>query len=250
MSLLSTDIALLLPGRALLRCGGKLHASQQGGGWEGALSSLSAALPAAGKVRTLRVLLSHHFAGLHVLPPPAMRLSSEEMGGWLQEHLLRDYGTESETWRLAWQDVAPGQAVPVTTLPQLQYDSLHTLLVESGVRLTLLAPWFQIAWARHAGAARRAGWLALAEPGRLALARLERGRLHDLTLTRLETAGAIPLGRQIRTAVTRDALLRGVEQPPQVPVFAPELSLAADVAGAKTGIQALAPGAGWEAVLA
>ncbi|MEW6679351.1 MAG: hypothetical protein AB1421_15665 [Pseudomonadota bacterium] len=250
MSLLSSDAALLLPGRALLRSGGKPLAARQGEGWEGALVSLEAVLAQAGKPGRLRVYLSHHFASLHLLPPPSVRLSAEEMAGWLQEHLVRDYGTEADAWRLAWQDAAPGRPVPVTAMPQAQYDALHACLADAGARLALLAPWFLPAWARHGRAAAPAGgkgWLVLAEPGRLALACMERGRLHHLSLARLDDSAPAP--DQIGAAVARQALLLGMESPARIAVLAPDQTLEAGRPGAALAIHPLAGGIGWEGVL-
>ena len=223
MSLLSTSAGcLLLPGRALMRHGGRAVEASLGEGWDGALASLEQCLKQAAPTARLGVGLSHHFAALHLVEAPPVRLGGEEMQGWLQDRLARDFGAEAEHWRLAWQDVPPGRSVPVASMAAGQFDLLAGMLAGHGVKMRSLTPWFVQAWDRRQGGfARGTGWLALAEPGRLALGRLEKGRLKALAMARLEgEAGAMPA--QIAAAVGRQALHLGVDPVADVWLLAPE----------------------------
>lgn len=250
MSLLSTDTSvLLLPGRALMRHGGRALEERSGEGWEGALASLESLLKQAGKVRGARVGLSHHFASLHVFAPPSVRLPRDEMHGWLRERLAQDFGTEAEAWRLAWQDVPPGRYVPVAALPAERLDTLTTQLHAMGASLKQLAPWFVTAWKRHQAALGSADvWLAMVEAGRLALARVEHGRLIQVGMGRLETTSAASVATQVAAAVARQALRLGVAAEGEVVLLAPEISIEGIPPGTSLRFRPLA-GAGWGGLL-
>lgn len=250
MSLLSTDAGiLLLPGRALLGRGGRALDERRGEGWDGALSSLEAVLKQAGRVGGVRVGLSHHFASMHVFEPPAVRLPRDEMQGWLRERLSQDFGTEAESWRLAWQDVPPGRHVPVAALPVDRFEALHAQLHAVGASLKQLAPWFLTAWTRHRTALASANtWLALAEPGRLALARVEHGRPVHVGMSRLDAGQASAVTAQVAAAVARQALRLGVAVEGEVGLLAPDLPVEGAVPGSSLRFRLL-DGAGWGGVL-
>lgn len=250
MSLLSTDTRiLLLPGRVLMRHDGRALEERRGEGWEGALASLEALLKQVGKVRGARVGLSHHFASLHVFAPPAVRLPRDEMHGWLRERLVQDFGAEAEAWRLAWQDVPPGRHVPVAALPVERLEALTTQLHAMGASLKQLTPWFVTAWKRHQAALGSAdAWLALVEAGRLALARVEHGRLIQVGMGRLETTSAASVATQVAAAVARQALRLGVAGEGEVVLLAPEIPIEGISPGTSLRFRPLA-GAGWGGLL-
>lgn len=251
MSLLSSSAScLLLPGRALLRQGGRVLEETRGEGWDGALASLDALLQAA-RPGGLRVALSHQFAALHLVEPPPVRLRGEEMQGWLRDHLALDFGAETEGWRLAWQDAAPGQRLPVASMPVALYDALAATLTAHRVKLSRSAPWLVVAWARHRRAwGRSPGWFAALEPGYLALARVERGTLAGLSLGRVGLEAGAPPPAQVSAAVARQALHLGVAAEGPVWVLAP--ATRADWTR-ETGGQRLLPlpgtGEGWGGLL-
>lgn len=232
-----------------MRHGGRAMDERRGEGWDGALSSLEALLKQAGKVRGVRVGLSHHFASMHVFEPPAVRLPRDEMQGWLREHLSQDFGAEAEAWRLAWQDVPPGRPVPVAALPAERFEALSAQLHAVGTSLRQLAPWFMAAWVRHHAALGSAKtWLALAEPGRLALARVEHGRPIHVGMSRLEAGPASAVTAQVAAAVTRQALRLGVAGDGEVGLLAPDMQVDASVPGSSLRFRLL-DGAGWGGLL-
>lgn len=251
MSLLSNKASvLLLPGRALMRHGGRPLEERRGEGWEGALSSLEALLRQAGRVRGARVGLSHHFAALHVFSPPPMRLQKDEMQGWLRERLGRDFGAEAETWRLAWQDMPPGRHVPVVSLEAGRYEALAARLHAMGASLKQLAPWFMPAWKRHrTSLGSDAAWLALVEPGRLALARVEAGRLVHAGMGRLEPAPDTAVVAQVEAAVARQALRLGVAAEGTVGLLAPDLPVDGAASPGSSLRLRLLDGPGWGGLL-
>lgn len=246
MSRLSTsDRCLLLPGRALLRHAGGLAEEVQGESWDGALSSLESLLGSGRTGRGLDIRLSHHFAAMHLLPPPPVRLRAGEMRGWLEEQLTADFGAEVRSWRLAWQDVPPGRPVPVASLPADRYQALLDRLPATGVEARHVAPWFVSAWARHHRAlGRRAAWLALAEPGRLVLARVEGGRPVGLGMSRLDA------GSSLAAAVRRQALHLGAPAQGNVWLLALEGDAEWNMTGSSLDLRTLADhGGGWGRLL-
>jgi len=240
---------LLLPGRALLRHAGGVAEETRGEGWDGGLAALEALLQSRRGGRGLDIRLSHHFAALHLLPPPPVRLGAGEMGGWLGEKLAADFGAEVAGWRLAWQDVPPGHPVPVASLPADRYQALTDRLSAAGVQPSRVAPWCVAAWDRHCRAlGRGAGWLALAEPGRLALARVEGGRPVGLGMSRLD-AGSAPAA-QLAAALGRQALHAGVPVGGDVWLLAPEGGADWTPTGSTLGLRPLeGHGVGWGGLL-
>lgn len=251
MSLLSTDAGiLLLPGRALMGRGGRFQESAQGEGWDGALAGLKDLLRQVGAKGKVSVALSHHFAALHVFAPPAVRLPADEMQGWLREQLVRDFGGEAETWRLAWQDVAPGRPVPVTSMPEERYAALLACMAGQGASLAQLGPWAVQAWARHRGNLKGSAWLALAEPGRLALARVEGGRLVHVGMSRMDADPTASVPAQVSAEATRQALRVGRAPSGEILVLAPAIQVDPMPQGGAWRIRVLGPaGAGWGALL-
>ncbi len=247
MSLLSSDIDLtLLPGRVLMRVGGRWSEHRGEAGWEGTLAALEQALHDTKPKGRARASLSHHFAQVLVAPSPPLRLGAEEMEGWIRGQLDQDYGEEAQAWRMAWQDMPPGCPVPVTVMAAGRYDELEQSLAAAGVRLSQAFPWFQAAWRRHRGRiGRGSGWLALAEPERIVVARLDRG-----SLTAVRTAQATDgVVASLAALLTREALHSGVEASGDLWLAAPEMELAWQGLAQAYKLHELMPGSGgWDGV--
>lgn len=197
----------LAPGRVALTGGGIERVVEHGtADWTGALAALDAALaavPASG--RRAEVVLSHHFARLYLLAPPAVWLRPDEMRAWLDERLAEAL-PDPRAWHLVWDDGPPGRTVTVAAMPRAALDELRTLLVRHRLRARSLRPWLARLWQRRGRALRRySGWLGMLEPGRLLLARIERGRLASLCQRRLGAQPALELAGH----VARQALLTG-----------------------------------------
>jgi hypothetical protein len=241
------DALALLPGRAVLRTGGRLLEQAEGEGWAGALASLGRLLAQARPAGPLAGVLSHHFARSFLVPPPPVRLSAQEMAGWLPDCLARDYGAEAAGWELAWQDAAPGRPVPVAALDRERLARLQARLAQDGLGLKSLEPWFASAWNRHRAAlGRQSGWFALLEPGRMALARVAAGR--PVALRTQQCAGAP--AEELQAMIRRETLHGGFAEtgPVWVVAVAVALPVAGDLAGRP--VHVLSPaGAGAGAML-
>lgn len=177
-------------------------------GWAGALKSLEELLAGSGARGRARVVLSQHFAPVYLLETPSMRLSAREMQGWAREQLARQFGEATRDWNLAWQAEPPGEPFLVGTLARERLADLNEILRQSGLRAASVEPWLAQACKRHRRVLGRGdNWLALAEPGRLTLARLERGRFRSL---RSAQAGAEP-ERDLADMLAREALLEAAQ---------------------------------------
>lgn len=204
---MAQDTAIaLLPGRAVLRAGGRLLEQAGSDGWEGALTALEGLLAQARPQGGASVVLSHHFARALLLPPPPVRLSAQEMDGWVAGRLVESYGPEAQAWRPVWQDVPPGRPLPVAVMEGGHYDTLARHLREAGLTLNRAEPWLAAAWNRHRRSLSGTGWLALLEPGRLALARVEAGWPRSLRSAQL---GTDPLADLV-ALMARESLNAGV----------------------------------------
>jgi hypothetical protein len=248
VSLSSPDPALaLLPGRALLSAGGRLLERAAGEGWEGALEALDGLLAEARPRGGARISLSHHFARVLLLSPPPVRLSAAEMDGWVAEQLNGAYGAEAAAWRPVWQDVPPGRAVPVALMDGARYDQLRERIKAHGLSLGQAMPWFVVVWNRHR---RRIGhthgWLALVEPERLVLARIEGGRPVSLRTAQVGPAPADDLA----ALVTRESLHHDAAAGTDIWLAAAGIALPGEMSFAGRRVHLLSPaGAHWNALL-
>lgn len=224
MSLLSPDHALvLLSGRVLLRAGGRLWEQAGESGWEGSLAALDKLLGEAKVKGAVRASLSHHYARALLVAPPPVRLKAEEMDGWVRGQLVQDYGAEAESWRLAWQDVAPGHPVPVAAMDAARYDALAQHLAARGLKLVRAEPWLVGIWQRqHRAIGRKSGWLALVEPARIVLARVEHGRLLSTRTVQADTG----LVESLTALLAREALQCAVPAGGDLWLAAPDLDAA------------------------
>lgn len=204
MSLLwpSTRVAIA-PGHVAVAAGGRIVESDVvEPGWSGALKTLGEQL--SGARSRARVVLSHHFAPVYLLPAAPVRLSHGELQGWARERLMTQFGEPARNWHLAVHAEPPGDPFLVSTLLPERLSELQGTLAAAGVRAISLQPWLAVACNRHRVALGRGdGWLALAEPGRLTLARLRGGRFRSL---RSAQSGTDP-ARDLADMLAREALL-------------------------------------------
>lgn len=218
----------LAPGRVALAGGRGGPVSEDGSmDWPGTLGALAAVLatvPARG--RRADVVLSHHFARLYLLAPPAVWLRPDEMRAWLNDRLA-DTLADPLAWHFTWGDAPPGRAVIVAAMQREALDALRALLAEHRLRAGAVRPWLARLWQRRERTLRRySGWHGMLEPGRLLLARVERGRLTSLCQRRLGAQPALELAGH----VARQALLTGA--PADGPIWL-------DVAGVRDDWQRL-----------
>lgn len=179
-------------------------------GWSGALKVLSELLAAGRPGARARVVLSHHFAPVYLLPATPLRLSHAELQGWARERLVAQFGESARNWLLVTQAEPQGDPFLVSTLPPERLSELNAVLSAAGVRAISLQPWLAVACNRHrASLGRGTAWLALAEPGRLTLARMQGGRFRTL---RSALTGPDPV-RDLADMITRESLLEAEGTP-------------------------------------
>lgn len=253
MSLLSPKTGLLLlSGRVLLRAGGRLWEQAGEAGWEGGLAILDEVLAQAAAKGPLKggvsVGLSHNYARALTVAPPPVRLKADEMDGWVRGQLTQDFGAEAAFWRVAWQDVPPGHMVPVAVMESDRYEALAQRLAARGLRLASASPLLAGLWRRHHRAlVGKTGWLALVEPGRVLVARVERGRLQNTRSAQADTGVVDTLA----ALLTREALQSTNEASGDLWLAAPDTQAAWQSLAPAFRVRELVPAqAGWGRLLA
>jgi hypothetical protein len=170
-----------------------------------------------------RVVLSQEFARVWMLPAPPVRLKMAEMKGWVHDQLARQFGDSVEGWRFAWQPTPPGQPVLTGAVEAGWFAAMQQILSEHGLKPVAVEPWLVAACARLPAALGRGGaWLALAEPGRITLARVERGAFRALRSSRMAGDPAAALAGM----VARESLL--AELADDSPVWLESVQVQAD----------------------
>lgn len=173
-------------------------------GWNEALKTLSELLAEERPGARARVVLSHHFAPVYLLPATPVRLSSEELGGWAREQMVVQYGEAARDWQLAIHAEPPGDPFLVSTLLSEQLSDVRETLDAAGIKAVSVHPWLAVVCNQHrASLGRGTAWLALAEPGRLMLARLRGGRFQTLRSTQTSLDPA----RDLADMMVRETLL-------------------------------------------
>lgn len=212
MSLLSPSLRIALtPDRVALASGRDTRdAAVAAPGWAGALEALSGLLAGSGLSGRASVVLSHHFAPVHLLQSPPLALKPLEMQGWIRDQLARQFGEAGRDWQVAWQAEPPGEPFLVGSVEPARLAELEGVLRAASIKLADLQPWLAAAWNRQR---RRIGrgraWYALAEPGRLLLLGMEDGRVRSLRAAPVRDDAVAALA----DLLTREALLAGEATP-------------------------------------
>jgi len=177
---LSPSHLLLSPGHVAVAGGGRYRerpAAEAGG----ALKALAELLREEGLTGRADVVLSHKLAPVWLVPSAPTRLDWRETGGWVRDRLTSQFGEPADKWHLSWQPAPPGEPILVSGVESTWLLELLALLKTAGIHPTCVRPWLSAACRRHRGPlGRGSAWLALAEPGRLTLAGLRRGRVESL----------------------------------------------------------------------
>lgn len=212
MSLLSPNVRIALtPGLVAVMSGrGYRDAAVAAPGWAGALEALSGLLAGSGLRGRASVVLSHHFAPVHLLQSPPLALKPMEMQGWIRDMLVRQLGEASRDWRVTWQAEPLGEPFLVSSVEPARLAELEGLLRATSLKLSDLQPWLAAAWNRQR---RRLGrgraWYALAEPGRMLLLGMDDGHVRSLRAAPVQDDAVASLDGLL----TREALLAGEDAP-------------------------------------
>lgn len=212
MSLLSPKVRIALtPGRvALASAGGYRDAAVAAPGWPGALETLAGLLAGSNLKGRTSVTLSHHFAPVHLIPPPPLVLKPLEMQGWIRDHLARQFGEGAREWRVTWQPAPPGRALLASSLEPAALAELQAVIKAASLKLIEVQPWLVPAWNRQRRKLERGhAWFALAEPDRLTLARLADGKVLGLRSVLMQGDAIASLSDLLK----REGLLAGEETP-------------------------------------
>ena len=212
MSLLSPKVRIALtPGRVGVACGRAYdEVAVANPGWAGALEALSALLAGLNLRGRTSVILSNHFAPVHLLTPPPVALKPLEMQGWIRDTLARQFGEAGRDWKVSWQVEPPGEPFLASSLEPAHLAELEGVLRAASLKLVEVQPWLAAAWNRQR---RRLGrgraWFALAESGRLTLAGLDAGCVRSLRSTLMQGDAVAAL----TDLLAREALLAGEAAP-------------------------------------
>lgn len=192
-------------------------------GWAGALKTLKALLSESNLRGRATLSLSHHFASVHCLPAPPVRLKTAEMQGWIRDTLDRQYGEAGRDWQIAWQMELPGKPFLVGSVSAALLEELEEVMRNLSFKPAAVQPWFVAGWNRNR---RRFGkgpvWYALAEPGRMMLASVAGGEVRSLRTVPTEDD---PVA-QLAGLIQREALLGN--ETTNVPVWIDSVLLSID----------------------
>ncbi len=231
MSLLSPDIRIALTPGLVAAAVPRLYREvrvEEGGDALAALDELLGSLQLRGRAR---VVLSHELARVGLLPAPPVRLDTGEMKAWVREHHARQLGDAADGWRFVWQPAPPRQPVLAGAVDAGWLAALRQTLSQRGLKPAAVEPWLAVACVRLPPAlAREGAWLALAEPGRITLARVERGAFHALRSSRMSGDPAAALAGM----VARESLRAGLAD--DSPVWLESVQVHADWRG-HSGLQ-------------
>lgn len=231
MSLLWPDVRIALtPGFVAAAATGLYREAEveEGGDALAALDGLLGSLQLRGRAR---VVLSHELARVGLLPPPPVRLNTGEMAAWVREHHARQLGDAADGWRFVWQPAPPGQPVLTGAIDAGWLAALRQTLSQHGLKPVAVEPWLAVACARlPAALGREAAWMALAEPGRITLARVERGAFRLLRSGRMSGDPAAALAGMI----ARESLRAELADP--APVWLESIQVHADWRG-RSGLE-------------
>ena len=175
--------------------------------WRATLQAFGALVEQAGwRNVDLDVVLSSHFVHYLVLPW-VENLSAQEVMTYARHQLQALYGADADTWTVCVGRAAAGLPRLAAAVETQLLGALRAQAAVCRSRLTGVQPLLAAACEAlpDAGAA-PSGWLAVVEPGRMSVSRLERG--HCLSVRSAGYAG--DAARPLLTLLEQDALCAGV----------------------------------------
>lgn len=211
MSLLSPSVRIALTPSRVAMAGHKtyLESAVASPGWTGAIKALEGLLAESGLKGRASVILSHHFAHVHLLPSPPVFLKPAEMQGWIRDYLAKQFGESGQNWQMVWQPERPGKPFLVSGIASLAMTELVEAIRSSGFKPAQFQPWLAVSWNRmRRQSGKEKGWYALAEPGRLTLAGLAKRGIWSLRSIQIQDDPVPALSDLIK----RETLLAGDQE--------------------------------------
>lgn len=215
MSLLLPSVQIALtPDRVAVSSGKTYRESGVASpGWTGSLKTLTHLLKESPLKGRARVVLSHHFSHVHLLPAPPVLLKSDEMQGWIREYLSRLLGEPGMNLQVAWQTVPPGKPILASSLSLSAMEEIVDVIKQAGLKPATIQPWFVASWNRvHRQFGKQRGWYALIEPGRLILTNVARREIRSLRGMMVQDEPVAAVSDLIK----RETLLTGETTPSSV----------------------------------
>ncbi len=144
--------------------------------WRPAVGAFFAAADAASwRGADLEIILSGHFVRYLALPW-VDNLSAQDMQAYAQHQMQAVFGADAGVWSVCVGRAATGQPRIAGAIETALLDELRAQSASRGFHLNSLRPLLDAAVAAlPAGGGAPEGWLAVVEPGRLSISRLERG---------------------------------------------------------------------------
>jgi hypothetical protein len=142
------------------------------------VSNLVALLKSAEAPALVRICLSPFHAPVWRVPAPPVRLTRNEMQGWVNEVLAQRFGELLQRWQLCWDYPPPEQDILVSAIEKSTIRALQQAVEGCGKRLVSIEPWLvSVMRASQREWSSKEYWLGVVEPGRVSLARIsERGQ--------------------------------------------------------------------------
>lgn len=167
-----------------------------------------------------RLNLSSHFVRWQLLDWAEALQQPQELQAYAQLQTRATFGPGAQGWQVAHADPQPGQALPVCAVDQALTDALHALQTTHGLQLTVLAPYFAVAFDHwRSRLPTQACWFGAVEPGGLTLGLIQGSAWRGLRVQRLPDAE--PSGWPAQLPSLRAQMALAADQPKAVdwPVF-------------------------------
>jgi len=150
--------------------------------WAPALRTLQDALPASARSGAeVSVVLSNHFVRYQLLPWSDRLGSEAEELAYGRFGFSQVYGQAAAGWSIRLSGHGGDEPWLASAVDSELVAGLERAVAAAGLRLRSIQPWLMAACNRRRGQLSGSpGWFALAEPGRVCLARLRKGRWRDL----------------------------------------------------------------------
>lgn len=143
--------------------------------WRSALAALESALPEFGERRAdVVVILSNHFVRYATVANSDQIGTAEEEQALARHSFAHVYGAAVDHWVLSVTDTNGGAPCRIAAaIDQDLHQALHSVFAATRLRLSSIQPYLMSASHRWRRLIASSAWLALVEPGRMCLVRIQ-----------------------------------------------------------------------------